>query len=395
MTVSGELPIRAEVVVVGGGLAGLVCARRLASAGRDVVVIERDSHWGGRVFTEVEQGFRWDLGFQVLLTGYPAARRWLDFDRLDLRTFPAGAMIHDGRQWCPLGDPLRDPARLISTLTCPVGSPADKVKIALLRLALALKLPIDKSGTTSALLERWGFSTDFRQRFFEPFFGGVFLESELATSASKFCRLFHLFSTSRAAVPSQGMHQIPLQLVAPLVGRAFLDTPALEWSDSLVRTPRGDLQASRVVLAGVDPYQRQCGVHVPFDSTRTHYFAARGWQRGDWLHLGPPGCSFAVVAPLPAYSSAGKTLLAVSVVQGRAEADLVGRQVQTLFPEVELQWLRTHDIDCALPREVSSLERSPRISERLFACGDHLQTGSIEGAMESGEKAARAVLDSF
>ena len=38
-------------------------------------------------------GFRMDHGFQVLLTAYPGARRWLDYKKLDLQEFSPGALL--------------------------------------------------------------------------------------------------------------------------------------------------------------------------------------------------------------------------------------------------------------------------------------------------------------
>src|SRR3954447_11316579 len=67
------LPRRAEVVVVGAGLAGLSAATRLATAGRDVLVLDAAEHAGGRLATERVDGFVVDRGFQVLNTGYPRA----------------------------------------------------------------------------------------------------------------------------------------------------------------------------------------------------------------------------------------------------------------------------------------------------------------------------------
>ncbi|OYU98859.1 MAG: amine oxidase, partial [Verrucomicrobiales bacterium VVV1] len=119
-----------DVVIIGAGLAGLTCARRLQADGVDCVVLEAGDAVGGRVRTDVIDGFRLDRGFQVLLTAYPAARKWLDYERLELKRFSAGALV-----WCDgcrhrVSDPWRDPGALWATLRAPVGSLADKVRIA-------------------------------------------------------------------------------------------------------------------------------------------------------------------------------------------------------------------------------------------------------------------------
>src|SRR5487761_356050 len=102
-----------KAVVVGAGLAGLVAARELHRSGWEVIVLEAGDGVGGRVRTDVVDGFRLDRGFQVLLSAFPGVRRQLDLKALKLRAFDAGAIVVEGPRWNELGDPRHDLKALV------------------------------------------------------------------------------------------------------------------------------------------------------------------------------------------------------------------------------------------------------------------------------------------
>jgi phytoene desaturase len=103
-----------RVVVVGAGLGGLACAIRLAAAGREVTVIERADHPGGRAGRLNLQGYEFDTGPTVLTlpdlvadilgTVGEELNAWLDLSRLD----PAyRAHFHDGSTLDVIADTAR------------------------------------------------------------------------------------------------------------------------------------------------------------------------------------------------------------------------------------------------------------------------------------------------
>ena len=63
------LPTHCDVVIVGAGLAGLVAARVLEQNGIAPLLLEASDGVGGRVRSDIVDGFILDRGFQVLLTG--------------------------------------------------------------------------------------------------------------------------------------------------------------------------------------------------------------------------------------------------------------------------------------------------------------------------------------
>ena len=123
----GRMEPQHDVVVVGAGIAGLTCARLLRGAGRRVVVLEASDGVGGRVRTDVVDGFRLDHGFQVLLTGYPEARELLELDALDLGAFARGAIVRHGGRWRRVTDPRESPLGAVRSLAGPVVSLRDAV----------------------------------------------------------------------------------------------------------------------------------------------------------------------------------------------------------------------------------------------------------------------------
>jgi protoporphyrinogen oxidase len=122
----------ASVVVVGGGLAGLACAWRLARAGHAVEVLEREAEPGGSARAEDRFGFRVERGPQLALARDANLRALLASLGVEAALVPvpepALGILRDGRiEPC---DP-RSPARLFASLG--LGA---RASLGCLRLAL-------------------------------------------------------------------------------------------------------------------------------------------------------------------------------------------------------------------------------------------------------------------
>ncbi|RBY88482.1 NAD(P)/FAD-dependent oxidoreductase [Blastococcus sp. TF02A-26] len=402
------LPARAEVVVVGAGLAGLSAAVRLAEAGLDVHVVEASGHAGGRLATERVDGFVVDRGFQVLNTGYPRVAADLDVPALEMGWFWPGAVLrHEGRA-ARLVDPRRHPATALGTLRAPIGSLPAKTAIAAYS-ARAGYLPLERllrtpETTAEQRLRAAGVGDEALERFFRPFLAGVLLESELTTSSRYLDLLWRSFARGRIGLPRHGMQAVGEQLAARLdAQRLHLDLRVSSVTDGSVTTASGPVRADAVVVAS-DPDTAATllpGVEAAAPrrvTTHLHVLPASPWE-DPLIVLGTPGGrlvnSVVLTDAQPAYSPDGRALVASSSLGPTTEAE-VRDEIARLHDvgTTELEHLTSVTVTHAQPATLPPLQlrRPVDLGGGVFVCGDHRDTPSIQGAMASGARAARAVL---
>lgn len=407
----------ASVAIVGAGLAGLRCAGLLAERGIDVGVHEASDGVGGRARTDEMDGFLLDRGFQVLLTAYPEARRALDFDALGLGGFEPGAMIRMGGGFTRFSDPLRRPRTAPAALRSPVATLADKLRLGWMRQELVSARPSRILSRTDRpareALEDRGFSAGVIDRFFRPFFGGVFIDPDLQTSSRLMEIFFRWFSSGDAALPAGGMGAMAAQLADRLKpGTVNFGHRVAEVRPDGFRLENGEWrQASAVVVATEEREAcRLLGTETPGvnrTTTCAYFDAPESEIDGRLLVLAPPGegpiNELAIPSAVcPGYAPPGRSLVSVSAVGEQARRDdlleSVTAQLGGWFGRNTVDgWrhLATRRIDYALPdfgpgRFVSG-GLPPGLESGLFVCGDHRESPSIQGALVSGRKAAEAV----
>lgn len=411
------------IVIIGAGVAGLTCANYLHQRGRDVLVLEASDGVGGRVRTDLVEGFRLDRGFQILLTAYPEAQRLLNYAALDLRRFRSGARIHHdegaaGAHWMTLLNPFTEPLSILQTLTSPVGTLADKLRIVeLIRDVQGMssdELFGQPATTTATYLRERGFSEQIIERFFRPFFGGVFLEDHLTTSSNFFEFCFKNFFLGDAAVPALGIGQIPAQLAERLPADSLrLNTPVERVQGKTVHLAAGQqLQADAVVLA-VDAASaaRLRGQETPestgFNHTTCTYFTAPASARPEALKpdklllLNTKRSSsvhnLAILSDVsPAYAPADQLLISVSTqglwqVDPTALARTLRSELTNWYGESVQGWrhLRTDHLPQALPAYGPNATHQPlQLSDTLYQCGDRTAYPSLNAAMQTGRLVA-------
>jgi phytoene dehydrogenase-like protein len=400
-------PARAEVVVVGAGLAGLSAATRLAAAGCDVHVLDAAAHAGGRLATDRVDGFLVDRGFQVLNTGYPRAAD-LDLAALDMGWFLTGARVWVEGRAHRVVDPRSRPASLPGTATAPIGSLREKAALAAFSLRAGY-LPVRHllaapERSAAEAFRAAGLDGAVLERFLRPVLAGVLLEDRLETSSRYLDLLWRSFVRGRIGLPARGMQSVGEQLAGRLpAGSVHLGCRVTGVRSGAVDTERGPITADAVVVA-TDPATAaellpSVTATAPRQvTTHLHVLPGSPWDE-PLLVLGRPGGQLVNSAVLtdaqPAYSPDGRALVASSTLAPTREAD-VREEVARLHGVAtsDLAHLTTVTVTGAQPAAVPPLElRHPvELGDGLFVCGDHRDTPSIQGAMAGGARAARAVL---
>ncbi|WP_410665365.1 NAD(P)/FAD-dependent oxidoreductase [Amycolatopsis sp. lyj-84] len=401
-----------DVIVVGAGLAGLSAAARLHRAGVRVTVLEASDDVGGRVRTDEVDGFRLDRGFQVLLPAYPAVRRLITVDDLRLRRFTRGtiAAFPDGHRW--LAGPWNGLPSIKGLAQFATHHPGDALRMTGLVLRDALTpnsfVRKDAQRTTAEEFVRWGLSASTIEAVLRPFLAGVFLDPALNTSSRLFHLLWRSFLRGGGALPAQGMQALPRSMAAALPTETIRTGITVEEvTGGGVRTSSGErLTANAVVVAtdGDAASHLLPEVEAPeWHAVTTFYFRVGTTPlRSPTLLLDGTTdllLNTAVISEVaPEYAPEGSALIAASVPD-RADVHLEARvreRLAHLYQTDTSDWelLRAYALPRALPvfPAGAPLRRPVRVGGGRYVCGDHRDTPSIQGALVSGQRAARAVL---
>ena len=420
-----------DAIVIGAGLSGLACARDLATSGLRVRLLESSDAPGGRIRTDVVDGFRLDRGFQVLLTEYPEARRVLDYDALALKNFAPGALVRQAGRFHRFADPSREFRAGLAFAFDSIIPLGDKLRVRRLRKECLRMSDAQLFGTaeetTREYLRREGFSPAIIERFFEPFFGGIFLERNLTTSARWFRWLFGIFAAGFAAVPELGMEEIPRQMASKLPDGVLTCNAAVTAIKKLPSGWRveaghaGSFQSTHLVVAAREPDAKELLKQVrkpgpaparAWNRTTTIYYASTKPPvdeavivlNGDGPTAGPVNHLAVMTAVSSSYAPAGSHLICANIVGAAPENDHamevleaeVRAQMRRWFGTEVNQWgvLAGYPIAHALPLQTSLQPvRAATTDSGIVLCGDYLSSASIQGALLSGSKAAEALLN--
>lgn len=406
--------MKKKIHIVGGGISGLIAALVLENHGYHPVLIESSDRLGGRIKTDRVKGYQLDRGFQVLLTAYPAAKKYLDYDDLDLQHFISGSAIFKGRSKKIIGDPFRNIGLLLPTLFSGIGSVSDKLKIlklnSLLKKVSINDIFLKEEKTTLQYLKDFGFSDQIIFDFFKPFFTGIFLETELHTSSRMFEFVYKMFAEGNASLPKSGIEAIPKQLTSRLKNTEFLFKTMVASIDSgkIILSNGGIIETDYIIIAA-DPgriIQSLNKQPKKWKSCDTLYFEVdkRSIKKPLIGLVAEESCLINnVFYPTSQLQNTvgSKELLSVTIVKKHnlSVSELV-KKVEIELEEYcnisSLKFLKHYFIEHALPDlkriKYTIKPENTRLTKDVFLAGDTLLNGSLNAAIISGEKAALGVI---
>ena len=410
-----------DFIIIGAGLTGLSCAKTLFQANLQGIILEAEDRSGGRIRTDLVDGYKLDRGFQVLQTGYPEAARALDYTTLQLQSFPAGVVVRSEGRFHIIADPRKHFRHIFRTLFSPIGTIADKIRmLALTRSVGAVSFeelfrqPEEK---TIDYLRNLNFSDTFIEAFFRPFFAGACLDRSITASSRVLRYIFRVFAQGDAALPAHGMEEIPRQL------ETLLPSGCIQYNSKVAAIEKGKVtltngesfSGEQIVLATSQPAAEILSerTETPSISESCIYFSTdwrppfdrpflvlNGENSGPINNLAFPS----LVSPY--YSPHGKTLIA-AVILGKENCtdpnitDRVREQCSRWFGDSVSTWqhLRTYQIKHALPHQLpptaNPYEIPAPVDKTLRIAGESGSLPGIQWALLSGRKTAEAIIEDW
>ena len=403
-----------EVAIIGAGLAGLACAIELQKNKIDFQIFEASDGVGGRVRSDVIDGFILDRGFQLYNPSYSEGKRLLNYEALDLKPFIPGVAIRDNKRLRIVVDPFRAKGFRLKLLKDIPGNPLSY--LGLFRYFLSYLVTSDaqiattKDISASDSLIKSGVRGNLLEKLLRPFLKGVFLESELKTSRKFLDVVLKTFLRGIPSVPAQGMQVISDQLASKLpMEKISLNTKIIKIEGNKLQTENEEIIAKKIVVA-TDPTTAISWLNLEekiMHTVTTWYFKAdqrvAELVKGkpilfvDASNNGPLTNAVVLTNAASSYAPSGQVLVSASAIAPHQNADLesVKKHLSVIFGLDTNSWqlIKQYQIKEALASMYPpfSLINSNQISEDLFVAGDHRATSSIQGALLSGTNAATLV----
>jgi len=382
------------VVVIGAGLAGMNAAIQLQNAGREVVVLEAADRAGGRVQSDLIDGFTCDRGFQLINAKYPELAALNILSELDFRFADRALNIAIEDRSHRLGDPRQ---YLFSAFDSATGSIFEK--FALIR-ALARKPKPELS--IEEYLVASGLGRTF-ERVLQPFLRGVYLTDLTKIAAPAGLEIIKTFVSGKPGLPSRGVGALSV-VMARRVSDLRLGVTVNSIKSGVVTTSVGEIPASEIIVATDSTTAAQllelgsvpklAGCTTWYHSTPTAP-VTHGQLIVDGQNRGAVINTLVISNFIAEYAPVGKNLISTTTDTGITESE-VRRHLATLYACDNRDWelIAKYEIPAALPIGAKGMTQPIQsfVREGIYLAGDGQVSPSQNGALKSGRLAAMAVL---
>lgn len=399
-----------RVAIIGAGLAGLSAARVLNDNDVDVTLYEATDDVGGRVRSNIVDGYILDEGFQVFNPAYPTARALLHYESLSLRSFEPGVSVISDAGDMLLINPLKSPLLLPSMLKN-LRYPKDLARFALYALSTFRESESEPDLTALDALRKARMTEPFIWNVLNPFLQGVFLDSSLSASKDFLDFVLRYFVLGKPALPARGMQEIPRNLASTLkTTQILLKTPVESITDSAITTHRGIEKFDKIIVAtdsdfvaqhfGLDtpPFHHVTTWYHTTDIARSDLANGKGLLRVDSDRLRGPVINSVVLSHVSsAYAPSGQHLISSSTLSMDCSHDMeisIRKHLSALYRTNTDQWDLVGFVSVPKALNFSTHKHGfeSKVSDNVFLAGDWRMTTSIEGAMASGVSAAQSLL---
>ena len=381
-------------VVIGAGLAGISAGLTLQEAGLAVTVIDGADRAGGRIATDVIDGFVLDRGFQLINLNYPEVKRLSLAAELDFKTAPRTVGICIGNKRFVIGDPRQAPLSAFSSKTGTLKEKASFLKY------LATKPAADEDVQTHLLRCGTGGLYD---KVLKPFLQGVFLTDPSQISAVVGRELIGSFISGKSGIPANGVGAFSQTLAKKIIDLR-LNTQVEEIRGNRILTNHGEITATKIILATDLTTAAQlldADQVSPLISATTWYHVAADSPSDsaelilDADHRGPVVNSLVISNLSKKYAPAGQHLISSTTITHASESE-VRRQLAFMWGSSTENWrlIAKYEINSALPLFAprKTNPKSSKINDVIYLAGDYLSAPSQNGALASGRLAAQELM---
>jgi len=385
--------IKSEVLIVGAGLAGINAAITLESAGVDVTVIEASDRAGGRIASDVIDGFICDRGFQLINAKYPALQELEVIKEIDFIPAPRVIEVAIGNRRHPIGDPRQLPWSALNKETGTISE-----KIALLRFI------VGKAKAGQSIGEALRNTGSCYDRVLRPFLQGVFLTDPDNVDAVYGHSIIKSFVNGKPGVPRNGVGELPKAL-AKRVSNIVYNTRVDRIDLTSVHANNGTFTANKIVIAtdattatqllGLTEVPRMAGCITWYHAVSQNP-SGNGRLVVDGQRRGPIINTVVMSDISTNYAPSGQHLVSTTTELNVTESD-ARRHLATLWGVDTHTWqfIAKYEIPAALPIHSvgRALSQSMKINEHHFVVGDHRTIPSQQGALFSGRLVAQLILN--